>query len=158
MRENRAKQNRAGKRLNQQVAKKEENNAPPAKRPAQQVQQQLVCGYCKKVGHTQKDCRRANGQCLICGSAEHQARDCPRHRNGNATLQLPAPPIRGNQGPVGRGAPLPPQNVAYNRAQSGNGTGRGRGKAYSMKGKEVAISEGFGSGNGSVHQSRVSSS
>ena len=149
------------KRPLQQAAKGPQNaaiEAPPAKRQAQQDNQQVVCGYCKKPGHIQRNCRRANKQCYGCGSADHMLDDCPLKRNKNAFPALPAPPVppmRGNQGPAGRGAPLPSQQDAFNRTPHGTGIGRGRGQAYNMKGKEVATSAGFGTGNISVHSNSV---
>ncbi|CAA0834578.1 Unknown protein [Striga hermonthica] len=41
-------------------------NAPP------------LCSHCSKVGHTPNDCWRKLGECLRCGSSQHQIKDCPK--------------------------------------------------------------------------------
>jgi len=71
-----------------------------------------ICDYCQKAGHTQQECRMANGLCLICGSGDHSIESCPHKRNGimNQTLPAPSVPIgQRNPGPVVRRAPLPPR-------------------------------------------------
>jgi hypothetical protein len=55
IRENMSKQQRTAMRPIKQVTQGPPNKAigaPPVKHPAQQGQQQLVCGFCKKLGHT----------------------------------------------------------------------------------------------------------
>ena len=51
--------------------------APAAKRTFQPPSQQLVCGYCQKPGHNQRNYRMANGLCLACGSGNHSVGECP---------------------------------------------------------------------------------
>ena len=96
-----------------------------------------------------RDCRRAKGQCLICGSDEHQVPDCPRNKNKPALPALPAPPVRRNNGPVGRGAPLPPQNHVFNQAQ--RRAGRGAGQAYNLTTEETDGSTDVVAGNILIH-------
>jgi hypothetical protein len=113
--DNRAQQ-KQGKRPFNQVG---QGQNQPAKRPFQQSQQQqqqqqpkVECSYCHRLGHTRQECRRANGSCLACGSKDHQLSECPIKNNRNnqpVPPALPALPVRRNQAPVGRGAPLPPQ-------------------------------------------------
>jgi len=106
-------------------------DAPLAKRPFQHPPQQIVCEYCEKLGHTRNTCRIANGLCLACGSDNNSIGDCPFKRICNAAPAppalltraaspvLPAPPMRRNSGPIGRGAPPPPQREAFGQAQRG---------------------------------------
>ena len=75
--------------------------APMIRRPFRsaplQITQTLpICAYCQKEGHTQQECRRANGLCLICGSGDHIIESCPYKRTGimNRTLPVPPTPIR----------------------------------------------------------------
>jgi transposase InsO family protein len=113
---------------------------PPAKRPNQQQQPQqkhapMICNHCKKPGHIRRDCRSALGLCLACGSQDHLLQDCPKRKNRQeappqAPRALPAPPVRVNPAPFGRGAPLPTQQQAFNRIQPG--AGRGRGQAHNL--------------------------
>jgi hypothetical protein len=127
-------QNKSGKRPHPQanentVRADEQKLNPPAKRQLQLPAPPIVCGFCKKNGHYQRDCRLANGQCLICGSGDHQLIDCPRYRPKNNVPALPTPPVRQNPVQGGRGAPLPPQQQRFNQAQRAIGAGRGAGQA-----------------------------
>ena len=36
------------------------------------------CGYCRKAGHTEKECWKKGGKCLRCGSTKHKISECPR--------------------------------------------------------------------------------
>ncbi|XP_071932106.1 uncharacterized protein [Coffea arabica] len=45
------------------------------------------CGYCGKLNHSEDNCWRKEGKCLLCGSAEHQIANCPaRLRERQGTL------------------------------------------------------------------------
>jgi len=44
-----------------------------------------TCYYCKRVGHVKANCRRLNGLCLACGSADHRIAACP-HRQTLASM------------------------------------------------------------------------
>jgi len=122
--------------------------APPARR-LQLPAPAPVCGYCQRTGHTQQECRRAKGQCLVCGSDDHVVAHCPtreqrdndRRNPGPVGRRALPPPQQQNQvqrGPVNRkGVPLPTQQHAYNQrgAAAGRGTGpvaRGAGQAYHL--------------------------
>jgi len=80
-------------------------------------------------------------------------RDCPNNRNRNALPALPAPPApqaqpaRRNPGHIGRGAPLPEQQVAFNRVQQRGGAGRGRGQAFNLTKEEAEGSADVVAGN-----------
>jgi len=39
--------------------------------------QPVECRFCHKMGHKRNEYRLANNLCLICGSAEHRASQCP---------------------------------------------------------------------------------
>ena len=93
-------------------------NGPIIKRPFQPPLQQIICGYCRKPGHIQRNCRKANGLCLVCGSRNHSIGDCPFKRTypipptfpaRAAPPALPAPPLRRSQEPVSRRVPLSAQ-------------------------------------------------
>ena len=133
--------------------------APPAKQPFQPQPQQVICNFCKKPGQIQRECRRANGWCLVCGAKDHQARDCPIGRMNNAPLALPAPPERRNPGPVGRGVPLPPQRQVYNQAHqrpgAAAGRGRGRGQAFNLTAEDAEVAGDVVADNILVHSVAV---
>ncbi|XP_027184046.1 uncharacterized protein LOC113782353 [Coffea eugenioides] len=49
----------------------------------------VICGYCNKPNHTEAECWRKQGKCLICGSAEHQISSCfNASMEGENTQQL----------------------------------------------------------------------
>jgi len=116
-------------------------HGPMIKRPFQPTPQQMICGYCRKPGHIQRNCRRANRLCLVCGSGNHSIGDCPFKRNypipptfpaRAAPPALPAPPLRRNPEPIDRRAPFPPQQ--YNHPQRGARprADYGRGQVHNM--------------------------
>ncbi|XP_027156186.1 uncharacterized protein LOC113756912, partial [Coffea eugenioides] len=43
---------------------------------------QVICGYCRRVGHTGNECWMREGKCLRCGSSEHQIAGCPKMQEG----------------------------------------------------------------------------
>ncbi|KAJ6827472.1 uncharacterized protein M6B38_127020 [Iris pallida] len=52
-----------------------------------------ICDYCKRPGHQSDICRKRLGHCLVCGSATHQVKDCPKsgHRPGTNQQKAPLP-------------------------------------------------------------------
>ena len=56
----------------------EPSTAPLAKQTATGI----LCGFCGKGNHSEKDCWRKAGKCLWCGSTEHQIRECPMKQSG----------------------------------------------------------------------------
>jgi len=128
--------------------------------PPQSTQVVPVCNYCQRPGHLQKDCRRANGLCLACGSGDHTIEGCPLRRSGviNRTLPtLPAPISQRNPGPMVGRAPLPPQQRAFRPAPRGGRTtaGRGRGRAYNLTAEEAQASGEVVTGKIMVHSKPV---
>ena len=116
-------------------------HGPIVKRPFRSPPQQMICGYCQKPGHLQRDCRRANGLCLICGSGNHLTSGCPFKRTyptpstfpALATPPaLPAPPLRRNPEPVDRRAPFPPQQHEHPQRGARTRADPGRGQVYDM--------------------------
>ena len=79
--------------------------------------------------------------------------DCPRNKNKNTVPELPAPPVRRNNGPVGRGAPLPPQNQTFNQVQ--RRAGHGAGHAYNLTTEEADGSTNVVACNIPVHSVHV---
>jgi hypothetical protein len=142
-------QNKSGKRPFQQVGKGTGNQkgTPQAKRPNQANAVQTVCEFCKKIGHIRRDCRLANGLCLICGAADHQMTNCPKFKPKEGVPALPAPPARRNNGAAGRGAPV--QNGRNNPGQ--RGAGRGAGQAYNLTTDEADRSDDVVAGKVSIH-------
>ena len=63
---------------------------------------QAVCSYCGKGNHSEKDCWRKAGKCLMCGSLEHRIQDCPRNRPGFARPLAIAPGQPGKAGTAGK--------------------------------------------------------
>lgn len=101
----------------------------------------IPCSYCHRPGHLRKDCRRANGLCLACGSKDHTIKDCPQRR--------PAPTT---------GGPAPaPQPGVQTRNQTkqqqqmvAKGTGKAnpkRGQAFNLTAEEAETAEDVVAGN-----------
>ena len=64
--------------------------APPSRRPIAPPPSTMICDLCQRMGHLQKNCRWANGQCLACGSGDHQLADCPIKGQKSTIPTLPA--------------------------------------------------------------------
>jgi len=133
--------------------------------PFQMAQPQMaqpgpICHFCLKPGHSQQNCRRANGLCLVCGSRDHTIEVCPHKRMGIANQTLPALPGpigQRNQGPMVRRALPPPPQQAIRPVQRGvrTATGRGRGQAYNLTEEEAEASEEVITGKIMVHSKPV---
>jgi hypothetical protein len=139
-------------------AKRQKNGTPTNNQnhnQNQNPQRQMYCGFCKKPGHLRSDCRREQGLCLLCGSPDHRMTECPRFKQQELVPTLPAPPVQRNPGPVGRGAPLPPQNQAFVQHQRGAGNGRGRGQINQMTAETVGMPDHLAEGNDSAHSDIV---
>ena len=109
----------------------------------------IVCGYCRRPEHLQRNCRIASGYCFKCGSKDHLMIECPFKKLRNATpvrLALPAPPPGRNPEPVGRRAPLPPQQRG-----SRIGVDRGRVQAYYLSAGEAEASVVVADGQGAQY-------
>ena len=129
--------------------------------PYQMTQPGPICNFCQKLGHSQQNCRRANGLCLVCGSRDHSIEACPHRRMGiagqvlpalqgpNGQRSLPGPLGQRNQGPVIRRALPPPSQQAFRPVQRGVRTaaGRGRGQAFNLTEEEAETSEEVITGN-----------
>ncbi|XP_071933737.1 uncharacterized protein [Coffea arabica] len=57
-------------------------NAPPGGRV---TTPQVICGYCRKAGHTEDGYWRKEGKCLRCGSSEYQIAGCPKTLEGGTS-------------------------------------------------------------------------
>ena len=53
------------------------------------VTPQVTCGYCGKPNHSKNDCWRKSGNCLFCGSTEHQLANCPSKLKVEGSNQRP---------------------------------------------------------------------
>ena len=49
----------------------------------------VICFWCKRVGHKYEECRYRLRQCYICGANNHYFRECPRNRNHRAVSMQP---------------------------------------------------------------------
>ena len=58
------------------------SNAPRSKSVAR-GRNNIICFYCKKVGHVKAECRRFLKLCLVCGSSQHQISTCPERHTHN---------------------------------------------------------------------------
>ena len=62
----------------------------PPRSPARgRVTVSLRCAFCRRLGHTESECRRANGLCFACGASDHFARDCTVPRDAGAVSSTP---------------------------------------------------------------------
>ena len=139
--------------------------APMVKRPFRSAPLQItgplpICDYCQKTGHTQQECRRANGLCLACGSGDHTIEGSPHKRTGMMNQTLPASPVtigQRNPGLVVKRNPLPPQQQVFRPAPRGGRTttGRGRGRAYNLTTEEAQTSGEVVTGKIMVHSKPV---
>ena len=76
---------------------------------------------------------------MACGSGDHSLGVCPFEKTWNAIpapLALPAPPLGRNPEPIGRRAPLPPQQRGARV-----GADHGRGQAYNLSAGEAETSD-----------------
>jgi len=80
---------------------------------------------------------RANGQCLACGSGDHQLTDCPIKGQRSTIPTLLAPGVKKNPAPAGRGTPLPPQCQLFDLAQRRTVAGHGRGHAFNLTAEQA---------------------
>jgi len=108
------------------------NVAPSSRRPIALPPSIMICDYCQRMGHLQKNCRWANGQCLGCGFGDHQLADCPIKGQRSTIPTLPAPGVKKNPAPAVRGTPLPPQRQLFEQTQRRTGAGYGRGHAFNL--------------------------
>ncbi|XP_020242946.1 uncharacterized protein LOC109821168 [Asparagus officinalis] len=82
----------------------------------------MICHYCKKPGHLMKDCRKANGLCLICGAADHQLTTCPSRRvSGEASGGTIVPAGQARQDVQQRRPALPTQQQMFQNQQRRSG-------------------------------------
>jgi len=131
-------------------------NAPLAKQPLRPLPQQMICGYCMKLGHYKCDCRMANGLCLTCEAGGHLIKNFLIRRIGNITLirpTLPASLVRRNPGPVGRRTSFLSQRYSSNQAQRrprARIDGKKR-QICNLTKEEAQISERIGTGSGSQY-------
>lgn len=47
------------------------------------------CDFCRRRGHTERECRRANDLCFTCGASDHFARDCRAPRQDRSDPSAP---------------------------------------------------------------------
>jgi len=131
--------------------------APPQNKRQQQPPAPKIYNFCKRSGHIQRECRRANGWCLICGAKDHEVAGCPSRiarypvPNQDPTLlALPAPPIAAV--PIQSRPPLPPQNRAWQQAQRRSRAGqpgRKNNRAFQMDVAEAGPTDEATHGNDS---------
>lgn len=53
------------------------------------------CGFCGKSNHSIENCRRKRGECLVCGSVDHFAKDCPSRKSNSNSLPSLCPSCSG---------------------------------------------------------------
>ena len=65
------------------------------------------CTYCHRSGHTETDCWRKQGRCLICGDSQHKVPDCPRRNTSTPARQaMVTTPKAASSGASGSGAKM----------------------------------------------------
>ena len=93
-------------------------DTPLAKQPLQPRPRHMICGYCMKPGHLQRNRKKNYELCFVCGPEDHLKSDCPFKKAENTApikSTHPVPPLGENSGPTGRRTSLHPQQQAYVR-------------------------------------------
>ncbi|KAJ6831935.1 uncharacterized protein M6B38_343550 [Iris pallida] len=101
-------------------------------RQHQQGQRQVTtCGYCRRSGHVASEYRKSLGLCLLCGSADHQMKECRIAR---------AVPEGGARAPAGqqRGPALPTQQQRFVQHQQ-QARGGQQGRAFAMAAGDAEV-------------------
>ena len=48
--------------------------------------QDVLCTFCKRVGHSNEFCRRRLGLCLLCGDKQHKVAQCPKRATSSVMI------------------------------------------------------------------------
>ena len=68
---------------------RERRTASPRSSTRESLDGSPLCDFCRRRGHTKKECRRANDLCFTCGVSGHYARDCPVTRDDETGPSVP---------------------------------------------------------------------